>query len=198
MENKNTVKDAKIGNLNELTKVLSVKEQAQEQLLVVMKALGIGKIVRNLKFEKAQGYTLNFVRAFELYERRWGIEVIFKECRGYLGLGKCQSRSYNAQIADTTLCFMMYQMLSLAKRFSKYETLGALFRSERDRLQVLTLWSSTLEEVRHLLEVLSREAGVDLLACLSTVAARQTADFSTKVWAHLLCDSDDYAMPDLD
>lgn len=85
--------------------------------------------------------SMNFVRAFELYERRWGIEVIFKECRGYLGLGKCQSRSYNAQIADTTLCFMMYQMLSLAKRFSEYETLGALFRSERDRLQVLTLWS---------------------------------------------------------
>lgn len=56
--NKNTVIDAKIGNLNELTKVLSVKEQAQEQLLVVMKALGIGKIVRNLKFEKAQRYTL--------------------------------------------------------------------------------------------------------------------------------------------
>ena len=58
MENKNTVIDAKIGNLNELTKVLSVKEQAQEQLLAVMKALGIGKIVRILKFEKAQGYTL--------------------------------------------------------------------------------------------------------------------------------------------
>ena len=56
-------------------------------------------------------------------------------------------------------------------------TLGALFRSERDRLQVLTLWSKTLEEVRHLLEVLSREAGVDLLTCLSTVAARQMADF---------------------
>ena len=142
--------------------------------------------------------SMNFVRAFELYERRWGIEVIFKECRGYLGLGKCQSRNYNAQIADTTLCSMMYQMLSLAKRFSEYETLGALFRSERDRLQVLTLWSRTLEEVRHLLEVLSREAGVDLLTCLSTVAARQMADFSTKVWAHFLCDSDDYAMPDLD
>ncbi len=25
-------------------------------------------------------------------KRRWGIEVIFKECRGYLGLGKCQIR----------------------------------------------------------------------------------------------------------
>lgn len=140
---------------------------------------------------------MNFVKAFELYERRWGIEVIFKECRGYLGLGKCQSRSYNAQIADTTLCFMMYQMLSLAKRFSEYETMGSLFRSERDQLKMLTLWSRTLEEVRHLLEVLSQEAGVDLLESLSTVAAQQTADFSTKVWAHLLCDSDDLAMPDL-
>ena len=104
-----------------------------------------------------------FVKAFEFYERRWGIEVIFKECRGYLGLGKCQSRSYNAQIADTTLCFMMYQMLSLAKRFSQYETMGSLFRSERNQLQMLTLWSRTLEEVRHLLEVLSQEAGIDLL-----------------------------------
>lgn len=386
MENKNTVIDAKIGNLNELTKVLSVKEQAQEQLLVVMKALGIGKIVRNLKFEKAQGYTLASLFISLLIMRLWGktiasatsnhfhglctvskntlyrallnaridwrmlltkitlrfhailrehqvntdehdtcailddttfqksgiriegvskvfdhvthnfiygmkcltlalsdgkscypidfslhrekgkkkdygltlkqrkeqfkekrnaknpdyarkaecdesklemarrvlchavghginfkyvladswftceslIQAVRELCGGYLGLGKCQSRSYNAQIADTTLCFMMYQMLSLAKRFSEYETLGALFRSERDRLQVLTLWSRTLEEVRHLLEVLSREAGVDLLACLSTVAARQMADFSTQIWAHLLCDSDDYAMPDLD
>ena len=385
MENKNTVIDAKIGNLNELTKVLSVKEQAQEQLLVVMKALGIGKIVRNLKFEKAQGYTLASLFISLLIMRLWGktiasatsnhfhglcavskntlyrallnaridwrmlltkitlrfhvilrehqvdtnehdtcailddttfqksgiriegvskvfdhvthsfiygmkcltlalsdgkscypidfslhrekgkkkdygltlkqrkeqfkekrnaknpdyarkaecdesklemarrmlchavghginfkyvladswftceslIQVVRELCGGYLGLGKCQSRSYNAQIADVTLCFMMYQMLSLAKRFSEYETLGALFRSERDRLQVLTLWSRTLEEVRHLLEVLSREAGVDLLACLSTVAARQMADFSTKVWAHLLCDSDDYSIPDL-
>ena len=386
MENKNTVIDAKIGNLNELTKVLSVKEQAQEQLLVVIKALGIGKIVRNLKFEKAQGYTLTFLFISLLIMRLWGktiasatsnhfhglcavskntlyrallnaridwrmlltkitlrfhailrehqvntdehdtcamlddttfqksgiriegvskvfdhvthnfiygmkcltlalsdgkscypidfslhrekgkkkdygltlkqrkeqfkekrnaknpdyarkaecdesklemakrmlchavehginfkyvladswftceslIQAVRELCRGYLGLGKCQSRSYNAQIADTTLCFMMYQMLSLIKRFSEYETLGALFRSERDRLQVLTLWSRTLEKVKHLLEVLSREAGVDLLECLSTVAARQTADFSTKIWAHLLCDSDDYAMPDLD
>ena len=92
---------------------------------------------------------------------------------------------------------MMYQMLSLAKRFSEYETMGTLFRTERDRLQVFTLWNRTLEEVRHLLEVLSHETGIDLLACLSTVATRQTADFSIRVWAHLLCDFDDYAMPDL-
>ncbi len=72
MENKNTVIEAKIGNLNELTKVLSVKEQAQEQLLVVMKVLGIGKIVRNLKFEKAQGYTLASLFISLLIMRLWG------------------------------------------------------------------------------------------------------------------------------
>ena len=88
-------------------------------------------------------------------------------------------------------------MLSLANRFSEYEPMGILFHSERDQLQMLTLWSRTLEEVKRLLEVLSRESGVDLLECLSTIAAQQTADFSTKVWAHLLCDSDDLAMPDL-
>ena len=72
MKNKNTVIDAKIGNLNELTKVLSVKEQAQEQLLVIMKALNIGKIVRNLKFEKAQGYTLTSLFISLLIMRLWG------------------------------------------------------------------------------------------------------------------------------
>lgn len=41
--------NAKIGKMNEPTKVLAVKEQTQEQLLVVMQALGVDKIVRNIK-----------------------------------------------------------------------------------------------------------------------------------------------------
>ena len=316
MENKNTVIDAKIGNLNELTKVLSVKEQAQEQLLVVMKALGIGKIVRNLKFEKAQGYTLTFLFISLLIMRLWGKTIASATSNHFHGLCTVSKNTLycallNARIdwrmlltkitfrfhvilrerqvntdehdtcaildditfqksgiriegvskvfdhvtynfiygmkcltlalSDGKSCYPIDFSLhcekgekkdygltlkqqkeqfkekrnaknpdyarkaecdeskhEMARRFSEYESLGALFRSERDRLQVLTLWSRTLEEVRHLLEVLSREAGVDLLACLSTVAARQMADFSTKVWVHLLCDSDDYAMPDLD
>ena len=36
------------------------------------------------------------------------IQAVRELCRGNLGLGKFQSWSYNAQIADTTLCFMMY------------------------------------------------------------------------------------------
>ena len=71
MENKNTVIEAKIANLSELTKVLSVKEQAQEQLLVVIQALGIGKIVRNLKFEKVQGYALSSLFIAIIIVRLW-------------------------------------------------------------------------------------------------------------------------------
>ncbi len=47
------------------------------------------------------------------------------------------------------------------------------------------------------LRLTSHEVGVDLLGCLSTVAAKQVADCSIKIWAHLLCDPDDYEMPDL-
>lgn len=72
MKDKNTVTDAKINKLNELTKVLSVKEQALEQLLVVMRAWGIGKIVQNLKFEKVQGYTLSSLFITLVIMRLWG------------------------------------------------------------------------------------------------------------------------------
>lgn len=58
MKKGRTVTEAKISNLDELTKVLSVKKEAQEQLLVVMQSYGIDKIVQNLKFKKIQGFTL--------------------------------------------------------------------------------------------------------------------------------------------
>ncbi len=66
---------SKISNLDELTKVLSVKKEAQEQLLVVMQAFGIDKIVRNLKFEKIQGFTLSSLFITLVIVRLWGKTV---------------------------------------------------------------------------------------------------------------------------
>lgn len=54
MEKERTITEAKISNLDELTKVLSVKKEAKKQLLIVMQTFSIGKIVRNLKFEEVQ------------------------------------------------------------------------------------------------------------------------------------------------
>lgn len=72
MEKERTVTEAKISNLDKLTKVLSVKKVAQEQLLVVMQTFGIGKIVRNLKFEKVQGFTLSSLFITLVIVRMWG------------------------------------------------------------------------------------------------------------------------------
>ena len=71
---------------------------------------------------------LDFFKAWEIYSRRWALEVVFKDCKTNLGFGKCQSTSFASQIAAATLCCIQYNILSVAKRFSDYETIGGLFR----------------------------------------------------------------------
>lgn len=72
--------------------------------------------------------SLDFHKAYEIYAMRWSIEVIFKDCKQNLGLGKCQSRDFSAQIAHSTIAFLQYNILSVSRRFSNYETIGGLFR----------------------------------------------------------------------
>ena len=84
-------------------------------------------------------WTLDFEQAFEIYATRWTIEVFFKECKQFLRLGKCEARSFEAQIAATTLCLLQYNMLSMVKRFESYETLGALFRQSKAETLELTV-----------------------------------------------------------
>lgn len=71
---------------------------------------------------------LDFHKAYQIYAMRWSIEVIFKDCKQHLGLGKCQSRDFSAQIAHSTIAFLQYNILSTARRFSNYETIGGLFK----------------------------------------------------------------------
>jgi len=71
---------------------------------------------------------MDFFKAWRIYSRRWAIEVVFKDCKTNLGFGKCQSTGFASQIAAATLCCLQYNILSVAKRFSDYETIGGLFR----------------------------------------------------------------------
>lgn len=71
---------------------------------------------------------LEFIKAWEIYSKRWALEVVFKDCKTNLGFGKCQSTSFASQIASAALCCIQYNILSVAKRFSDYETIGGLFR----------------------------------------------------------------------
>ena len=101
---------------------------------------------------------LSFDKAYKTYATRWTVEVFFKESKQYLGLGKCESRDFDAQIAHTTLCMIQYNILSTLKRFDKYETLGELFRqSQRESLEITInerIWLIIIEIVAKLAMIL--------------------------------------------
>jgi len=103
-------------------------------------------------------FTLTFNKAIEIYNIRWSIEVFFKEGKQYLNLGKSQANDFDSQIADITISMMQYIILACHKRFAAYETLGELFRKNKDYFLELTLakrlWLLFIELQKKLLEIL--------------------------------------------
>lgn len=83
--------------------------------------------------------SLNYIRAIEIYNIRWSIEVFFKEAKQLLNFGKCASNDFDAQIADATISMIQYIILVFYKRFQSYETTGELFRASERGLIELTL-----------------------------------------------------------
>lgn len=74
--------------------------------------------------------SLRYRQAFELYQIRWNIEILWKDCKKYLELGKYQGRDLDGQIADCTIVFIIHQILTLEKRF---HTMKRSERSLRER-----------------------------------------------------------------
>ena len=78
-----------------------------------------------------------------------------------LGLGKYQMRNFSSQIAMTAITAMQYNLLSTARRFSDYETVGGLFKDATMSSVELTLteriWDMILEIVREIAECFNIE-----------------------------------------
>jgi len=95
--------------------------------------------------------SLDFLEAYRIYSQRWALEVVFKDGKSLLGLGKCQARDFASQIACTSLAAIQYNLLSVVKRFNAYETIGALFRETCSGAMELTvaerIWGAVLEMV---------------------------------------------------
>lgn len=109
---------------------------------------------------------LSFVKMIEIYQIRWTIEVFFKESKQLLGLGKCQSNDFDAQIADLTISMIQYTILTLRYRFEKYESKGGLFSQikaeELEQKLNQRLWDLFVELLR-LIEVLFEDMDQDQL-----------------------------------
>ena len=92
---------------------------------------------------------------------RWSLEVVFKEGKQNLGLGKYQMRNFSSQIAMTAITAMQYNLLSTARRFSDYETIGGLFKDAAMSSVELSLteriWNMILEIVREIAECFNIE-----------------------------------------
>jgi hypothetical protein len=73
----------------------------------------------------------------KLYGRRWDIEGFFKMAKSFLQLAKeCQSRSFDALVAHSTLVCCRYIMLELIRRTNADpRTLGTLYYSVFDEMQ---------------------------------------------------------------
>lgn len=100
---------------------------------------------------------LSFNEAIEIYSHRWTIEVMFKEAKQHLNFGKSQANDFDSQIADLTISLMQYIVLTLHKRFTAYESIGALFRASKQYVLEATLakrlWGFLIQVLQQITEL---------------------------------------------
>jgi IS4 transposase len=110
--------------------------------------------------------SLSFVKMMEIYGLRWTIEVMFREAKQYLQLGKCQSQDFDAQIANISISFMLYTQLAYLKRVNSYETMGELFRQAKqdicEKNLAERLWELFEELLSFMIKTISSNGAMDV------------------------------------
>ena len=129
---------------------------------------------------------LTFQQAIKIYNTRWTIEVLFKECKQLLNLGKCQSNDFDAQIADTTISFILYMMLGFHKKIYCYTTLGSLFAQYKDQFVEATvfdkLWQLFLTIQMKVAEFLEIDYAQLMRVVFQTPKLKETLNSLSKIF----------------
>jgi len=167
-------------NENDNNRVRSCNKYKSRYFIVHANYKGMPVKLFYIKYKKSNNWTillttdlsLSFVKAMQLYQIRWSIEVLFRESKQYLRLGKSQNTDFCGQIADATLTMITYTILALNKRFEAYETMGALFRDTQKEMLEKTLYqrieSVVLKILRDLLEILCIDVETTLYRLMSS------------------------------
>ena len=95
---------------------------------------------------------------------------MFKEAKNYLRLGKSQSLDFDAQIADTTISMIQYNILSLAKRLLDYQSLGELFKQAGVETLELTIVEKIWGYLLELLKLIADIFDIDMEQILDKIA----------------------------
>jgi hypothetical protein len=114
---------------------------------------------------------LTFEQAYKIYSTRWAIEVFFKESKQYLGLGKNQAQDFDAQIASTTITMIQYNILSVAKRFGAYESIGEIFRNTKSDTIQLTVTEKIWKMITEILTKLAELLDIDIDPLMEKILA---------------------------
>ena len=72
------------------------------------------------------------------YPKRWTVEVCYKECKQFLGLGKEQGNDFNAQVFSTMASFLRYNVLNFLNEKENGGTIGELFQDLADESATIT------------------------------------------------------------
>ncbi len=109
---------------------------------------------------------LTFIKMIEIYQTRWTVEVFFKEAKQLLGLGKCQSNDFDAQIADATITMVQHILLTCRYRFENYESKTGMFAQikEEATMQRLNqrLWGLFVEIIKMMEGIFEEIDGLQL------------------------------------
>ncbi|RLD64510.1 MAG: hypothetical protein DRI84_08580 [Bacteroidetes bacterium] len=148
---------------NRRYKAKYIKIQVEYQgIRIVLFFVNIGK-GENWRLLVSTDNNISFNKLMEVYKIRWTIEVFFKEAKQYLLLGKSQSQYFDAQIADTTLSFIRYILLSYYERIHYGMSIGGLFQ----KLSQASVEENLVADLSHifmnLLQAFAQLAGIDFM-----------------------------------
>ncbi|MDR3339468.1 MAG: transposase [Candidatus Symbiothrix sp.] len=118
--------------------------------------------------------SLSFAKVMELYQIRWSIEVMFKECKQNLRLGKAQNTDFDGQVTDAALTLITYMIFALKKRFKDYETMGGLFRETQAKLLEATIYERVLCLFLEIMEKLLDILCIDIEETMNKIVADDT------------------------
>jgi hypothetical protein len=128
---------------------------------------------------------MSYIKAIETYAIRWNIEIIFKECKQLLGLGKCQANDFDSQIAHATSVFITHSILVYYKYREEYQTLGELYRTIESQYTSLLTVEKILIMLEEILTAIASKMGrldsvslYDVLNSPEYTALRQGIRFS--------------------
>lgn len=186
-------------------KIRTNKRYKSQYMVVDADYKGVPVRLFYIRYKRSINWTLllstdcsvNFNRVMEIYQIRWTIEVLFKECKQYLRLGKSQNTAFCGQIADASLALISYTILSLGKRFGSYETIGGLFETNRSRMLEKTMAERIMAVVLEIIILLLEFIALDVEDTMRLIVGSEYECEKLTILLNAVCQHDKHGLTNI-